>query len=125
VPRVSRYRVTVRSGPRVERLTAPTLGEALDLLEGRARAAAAGAGLAPIDLRVRRFEPGDQVAARIEIRGPERWRPSVRAGVDVRGDRSIEAWAGAPRREAVEARDGEDFAAALRRELAQSTSVEP
>jgi hypothetical protein len=118
--------VTFRAGGRVERRRAATLQEALDTLEALARAVAGGPRLAPVDLRSRRWEPGDRVAARGEVRGPQRWRPDVRAGIDVRGDGSAAAWSGAPRREAVEPRDGEDPYAALRRALgAQSVSVEP
>jgi hypothetical protein len=116
------YRVTVRRGPRVERLRADSLEQALDVLEARARAAAAGPGRRPVDLRVRRFEPVQQVAARAELRGPRR---SLRAGIDVRGDGSAEAWTGRLRREVVAARAGEDAYAALRRVLSSSTSVEP
>ena len=115
------FRVTFRLGPKVERLAAGTLDEALDLLEERGRAAARGARRGTVDLRVRRFEPVQQVAARGELRGPRR----VRAGVDVRGDGSAEAWTGRLRRALVEQRTEEDAYAALRRVLRQSTSVEP
>ena len=107
------FRVTVRNGPKVEKLEAETLGEALDLVEARGRAAATGSRRAPVDLRVRRFEPVQQVAARIELRGPN----VGRAGVDVRGDGSAEAWTGRLRRELVAAEEGEDAYAALRRAL--------
>jgi hypothetical protein len=113
------FRVVLRHGPKVEKLDAGTLEAALALLERRARAVAAGPGRAPVDLRVRRFEPVQQVAARAELRGG-----GVRAGVDVRGDGSAEAWTGRIRRRLIEPRDGEDAYAALRRVL-QSTSVEP
>src|SRR4051794_2451092 len=111
------WRVTFRDGARVQRTAEPTLDAALDALEARARAAADGPGLAAVDLRSRRWEPGDQVAARGELRGPQRWRPAVRAGLDVRGDGAVQAWTGAPERAIVEPREGEDAYAALRRAL--------
>jgi hypothetical protein len=113
------FRVVLRHGPKVEKLEAGTLEAALALLERRARAVADGPSRAAVDLRVRRFEPVQQVAARAELRGG-----GVRAGVDVRGDGSAEAWTGRIRRQLIEPLDGEDAYAALRRVL-QSTSVEP
>jgi hypothetical protein len=113
---VSRWRVTVRIGPRVERVRAETLDEALDELEARTRAAATAQGRrGTIDLRIRRFEPEDQVIIRSELRGPGRWRPTVRAGLDVRGDGEIEAWTGSVRRERVTPEEGETPYDAVRR----------
>jgi hypothetical protein len=116
---LSRWRVTVRTGPKVERLDAGTLEEALDAVELHARAAANTERRAPVDTRVRRYEPGDQVAVRAELRGPR-----VNAGVDVRGDGSVEAWTGRIRRRPLMREDGETPYEALRRTL-QSTSVDP
>jgi hypothetical protein len=114
------YQVVLRHGPRVEKERAPTLEAALSLLERRARAVADGPRREAVDLKVRRFEPVQQVAARAEVRGN-----GVRAGLDVRGDGSAEAWTGRIRRKLIEPRDGEDAYAALRRTLIQSTNVEP
>ena len=115
------YHVKFRRGPKVERLRAKTLEEALSWLEQRARRVAAGPGRETIDLRVRRFDPVQQVTARAELSGPR----GLHAGVDVRGDGSAEAWTGRIRRQLVDQRDGEDAYAALRRVLSSSTSVEP
>jgi hypothetical protein len=114
------YRVVLRHGPKVHKHAADTLEAALDLLEHEARAVAGGPRRRTVDVQVRRFEPVQQVAARAELRGGR-----VRAGVDVRGDGSSEAWAGRVRRRLIELLDGEDAYAALRRFLVQSTSVEP
>ena len=114
------FQVVVRTGPKVEKLDAGSLEAALALLERRARAVASGPGRRAVDLHVRRFEPVQQVAARAELRGG-----GVRAGVDVRGDGSAEAWTGRIRRRLVEPRDGEDAYAALRRVLAPGSADDP
>jgi hypothetical protein len=109
---VSGWRVTIRTGPRVEKLRAPTLTAALELLETEARAAAATTRRGTIDARFRTFEPKDQVATRTELRGP-----GVRAGIDVRGDGTVQAWSGRLRREALEPAPSEDAYDALRQAL--------
>ena len=110
------YQVTVRRGPKVEKLKHESLDEAIDTLAHHARFVPRRQG---VDFVNRRYEPGDLVAARIELKGS-----GVRAGVDVRGDGSAEAWTGRLRRTPVVQAPGEDAYAALRRIL-QSTSVEP
>jgi hypothetical protein len=107
------YRVVVRSGPRVEHLEAGSLDAALELIEDRGRALAGGPGRRSVDLRYRTFEPIEQVAHRVEVSGPKR----LHAGVDVRGDGSVEAWTGRLRRRLVEQQEGESPYAALRRTL--------
>ena len=59
----------------------------------------------------REFEPGAQVAVRAELKGPK----GLRAGVDLRGDGTAEAWTGRLGRRVIEQQPGEDAYAALRR----------
>ena len=121
------YTLTIREGPKVRRERFEALPAALDALEEKGRALARTSRRAPVDLRVRRFDPVAQVAARAEVSGPGRLLPAVRAGIDVRGDGSVEAWTGRVRRRLVEQRDAESPYAALRRAVGTSgtTSAEP
>jgi len=107
----------VRAGPKVERSRYDRLEDALDALEARARELAQDAAGREIDLKFRRFEPVEQVVARIELSGPERLIPKVRAGVDVRGDGSTEAYLGHVKRDVVEPGKGDTTYRALRRAL--------
>jgi hypothetical protein len=108
------YIVTVRRRGVTDRDRFATLGEALDGLEARLdalsrpqrRRAERGLG--------RSYEPVQQVAVRGELAGPGR----LRAGIDLRGDGSAEAFTGRWRRERVERRAGETAYDALRRALA-------
>jgi hypothetical protein len=113
------WKLTVRAGPKVERRRFPELESALDALESRGRELAKNAPRGPVDAKLKRFEPIQQVAARIELAGPERVLPSVRGGVDVRGDGSTEAYLGRVRREVVKQERGETAYAALRRALSK------
>jgi hypothetical protein len=119
------WKLTVRAGPRVERSRFDKLQDALDAAEARARELARTAPRESVDVKFRQFDPIQQVAARIELAGPERVIPTVRAGVDVRGDGSTEAYLGRLRREVVEQRKGETAYRALRRALAARVDGKP
>jgi hypothetical protein len=116
------WKLTVRTGPKVARSRHDDLAAALDALEAACREAPRRN---PVDLRYKRFDPVQQVAARAEVSGPQRLLPRVNAGVDVRGDGSAEAWRGRVRRGLLKPDPGEDAYAALRRELGSRLSVEP
>jgi hypothetical protein len=107
----STYRVTVRRRGRTQKERHGALDDALDALERHLTAGGDRRGVERALLR--ELAPVEQVAARGELRGPH----GVRAGVDVRGDGSAEAFTGRVVRRLVERQPGEDAFAALRRAL--------
>ena len=111
------WKLTVRAGPKVERARYDRLEEAIDELEARARALAKDAPGRAVDVKYRRFEPAEQVVARLELSGPERLMPRVRAGVDVHGDGSTDAYLGRVTREVISERKGDTTYRALRKAL--------
>jgi hypothetical protein len=111
--RADRYRLTLRLGPKVEHERFASLTETLDALEERLARLDRSVEREPVDLRYRRIEPVEQVAARGEIAGPR----GLRGGVDVRGDGSSEAFTGRIRRRLVAQRPDESSYQALRRVL--------
>ncbi len=115
------WKLTVRVGPKVRRDRFETLEGALTEAERRARELADRGPRPAVDTRMRRFEPAQQVAARIELAGPQRLLASVRAGLDVRGDGSTEAYLGRVHRQLVEQRRGESPYKALRRALIEGS----
>ncbi len=111
---MSSYRVLMRHKGLVERHKADSLEAALSVVEERATHLSGEANERPVDLKVfKSFDPVQQVFGRVELRGPKR----LRAGVDVRGDGSLESFTGSVRRQLVEQRDGESAFDALRRTL--------
>jgi len=105
------YKLKVRAGSKVERSRHDELDEALRELEERARELQGSARGRTVDVKIRRFEPVQQVRARLELSGPAR----MRVGMDVRGDGSVESWTGRLRRDLIEQRRGESAFVALRR----------
>jgi hypothetical protein len=116
------FRVLVRHGPHVERSTCAKLEEALAVLETRCRALSETSPRPGVTVYRRRYEPIQLVAARAELSGPQRLRPAIRGGVDVRGDGSAEAWTGRVRRSLVAQEPGESAYDALRRALSSDSS---
>lgn len=112
-------KLTVRAGPEVAHERFEGLLPALGALEARGRELEGSVSARTVDTKVmRRFEPVQQVAARLELSGPGR----VRAGVDVRGDGSSEAYTGRIGRRLIEQRPGESPYDALRRALIERSS---
>ena len=114
-----RWKLTERAGPKVRRSSFDDVDRALDVLESRGRELATAAPGEAVDVRYKKFEPQERVVARLELAGPERFVPSVRAGVDVRGDGTVEAYRGRVRREVISENRGESAYAALRRVLGE------
>lgn len=111
---MSGYKLLTRVRGKAERTRHDTLPDALDALERRAAELARSADAAPEGGgMMRRIEPVQQVVGRLEISGPHR----LRAGLDVRGDGSTEAWTGRMRRAVIEQRGAESAVDALRRSL--------
>lgn len=109
---MARYALTTRIRGQVSRERFDDLESALLALEreghalqGIADAESVGGTL------MRRFEPGQQVSARLELSGPGR----LRAGVDVRGDGTAIPFTGKLVRKQVERHRGESAYDALRR----------
>jgi hypothetical protein len=108
------YTLTIRQGSKVTRERYTDLGAAVGAVEERGRELERGADARAVGGSfIRRIEPVQQVVARLELKGPS----GMRAGVDVRGDGSSEAFTGRVRRRLVEQRKGEDAYGALRRAL--------
>jgi hypothetical protein len=108
------YTLTIRQGSKVTRERFDELGAAVGAVEERGRELERSADAPAVGGSfVRRIEPVQQVVARLELKGPG----GMRAGVDVRGDGSSEAFTGRVRRRLVEQRRGEDAYGALRRAL--------
>ena len=110
-----KYVVTVRSRSRPRKERFPELRTALEAIEARGRELEEGASEpARGGTLIRKLEPVQIVVARLELSGPRR----LRAGIDVRGDGSSEAFTGRVRRQVVEQQPGESAYDALRRVLA-------
>jgi hypothetical protein len=111
---VADYTLTIRSGARVRKEHFGELADALGAMEECGRELEEGADAHTVGGKlIRRIEPVQQVVARLELAGPGR----LRAGVDVRGNGSTEAFTGRLRRRLLEQRRGESAYEALRREL--------
>jgi hypothetical protein len=84
------------------------LEDALAAIESRGRELQRTTRSKPVDTKVLgRWEPAQQVAARLELRG--------RGGVDIRGDGSAVAYTGRLRKRPVQERGAESPYEALRR----------
>ena len=106
------YTLTIRREGGAEKHRFDALPAALDALELEARAFANTERTSSAQGLLRTFEPTELVALRVEVSGR-----GIRAGADVRGDGSAEAFTGRVRRNLVPQQTGESPYDALRRVL--------
>jgi hypothetical protein len=111
------WTLTVRDGPRVERVHCDSLDAALGLLEQRIEELAPGAHRDDVQVLKRRFGAADQVTVRAEIAAPGGLFGRMRGGIDLHGDGTAEAYTGRLRRTDIELGPGESPLDGLRRAL--------
>jgi hypothetical protein len=111
---VSAITLTVRHGPKVERLRFDSLEAAVESMRARAEGIRGEGALAPVKA-FREYGPEQRVAARLEI-STGRLIGGRDAGVDVMGDGSLVPYTGGIRKRPLEA-SGDPYAA-VRRALA-------
>ena len=116
---MAELKLTVRQGARVEREEFADLREAVRAMRRRAEEIRAEGGLEQVSM-LRTFEPGDRVAARIEI-STGGWLRGADAGVDVMGDGSVVAFSGGITRTPLEPAHNEDVYDAVRRAIEKRT----
>ncbi len=108
-------RLTVRRGPRVAREKFDDLDQAVAALE-RVADDVRRDGRLPQIKSLRDFEPGDRVAARLEV-STGGMLGGRTAGIDVMGDGRLVAYGGGVTRQPLEPRDGESHFEAVKRVL--------
>jgi hypothetical protein len=109
------YRLTVRHGSRVQRKPFDDLEQAIAAMGEAVDEVRAAGPLGDVKM-LRDFEPGERVAARIEL-STGGWLRGRDAGVDVMGDGRLVAYAGGMGRRELEAGSDETAFEAIRREL--------
>lgn len=100
---MSPWKLTVRHGSEVDHERFDGLGEAVAAMRERAMAIRSEGPLRPVR-SLRDFEPGDQVAARLQISTGSILRKRA-AGVDVRGDGTFVPFRGGVVREELDPTD--------------------
>lgn len=96
---MARWKVTVRSGPEVNRTGHETLDRALADAREKVEEIVAGAPLGEVKA-IRDYGPAQRIKGRVEISGKGLFRPPT-GGVDIRGDNSTVGYTGAVRRRAL------------------------
>jgi len=110
------FKLTVRNGPKVWRESHDTLGEALGAMRRHAEAIRSDVDPGEASAFRRKYEPGEQVMARLEIStgGPFRGKD---AGLDVMGDGSLVPFRGGVSRREISAERDEAAYEAVERAL--------
>jgi len=95
------FKLTARQGPRVAREKFEDLDEAVAAMERRVKDIRSGG---PLQARkmFREFDPGVQVAGRVEISTGSFLRSGESAGIDVMGDGTLVAYRGGVQREELD-----------------------
>jgi hypothetical protein len=114
-----KWKLTVRNGPDVDHASFADLGEAVASMREQALAIRAEGPNKPVN-SVRRFEPRQQVNARLQLSRRRGLFGKETAGVDVRGDGSFVPFAGGVTREELDPTDHDTPFDLVRETLEQS-----
>jgi hypothetical protein len=115
-----KWKLTVRHGPEVEHASFDDLDEAVTAMRSRAMEIRSEGPAQPVN-SLRRFEPRQQVNARLQLSGPGRLFHKKTAGIDLRGDGSFVPFSGGVTREELDPTDHETPFDLVRETLEQET----